>query len=85
MHKLTPNIGYYHSFWKNYACCCRDERQRASLKRKIKLKETRLNSLETQHDQLYDAWEKENDVDVQNSIQLSQKYQHMTDGAIRQV
>lgn len=49
------------------------------------MKQNSLNSLESQHDKLYDAWERENQTDVQNSIRLSQKYRHMTDGAIRQV
>ena len=49
------------------------------------MKQNRLNSLENQHDKLYDAWEKVNQTDLQNSIQLSQNYQHMTDGAIRRV
>ena len=49
------------------------------------MKQNRLNSLENQHDKLYDTWEKVNQSDVQNSIQLSQKYQHMTDGAIKRV
>ena len=49
------------------------------------MKQNRLNSLENQHDKLYDAWEKVNQSDMQNSIQLTQKYQHMTDGAIKRV
>lgn len=49
------------------------------------MKQNRLDSLENQHDKLYDAWEKVNQTDLQNSIQLSQNYQHMTDGAIRRV
>lgn len=49
------------------------------------MKENRLNSLENQYDKLYNAWERETKTDVQNSIQLSLKYQHMSDGAIRKV
>lgn len=83
-HTSTQKLIHQYSLLEN-ACYCRDERQKATLKRRIQMKQTRLNSLENQHDQLYDAWERESKADVQNSIQLSQKYQHMTDGAIRQV
>ena len=41
------------------------------------------NSLENQYDKLYDAWERQTQTDLQNSIQLSQRYRHMSDGAIR--
>ena len=68
-------ISYYRS----------DERQKTLLKRKIKGKENILKRLESQHDQLYDALEKENQADLQNCIQLTQRYQHMANDAIRQV
>ena len=64
---------------------CRDEGQKATLKRRIQMKKNRLNSLENQYDKLYDAWERETQTDLQNSIQLSHSYRHMSDGAIRKV
>ena len=64
---------------------CRDERQKESLKRRIRQKRNSIKNLESQKNKLYDALERNNQIDVESSLKLSQKYQNMTDNAIRQV
>ena len=64
---------------------CRNERRKESLKRSIRQKRNSLKRLESRHDQLYEAFEKTIQTDVQSSLKLSQWCQPMVNDAVRQV
>ena len=66
-------------------CHCRDEKRKKKLRRSIQEKETCINNLGNQLDQLHDALEKENQTAVKNSNRVSRRYQRISNSAIRQV
>ena len=63
----------------------RDERRRLSLDRSIRNKQRNLESVEATLNRLDKAMEKETEVELQNSITVSQQYAHMANSASRQV